>query len=287
MKHQHFYFLIVLLLGINISCTGLKHVHDFAVSSNKVIQERAATPPYSYVQYCRDMCNLDKEAQILAGTANFNPLDTLNCNCDKQLSQDRDTEKAYTVLLLYFTGLEKLSSNEHFVYKTEELVAALGKVKAIKDPEMVSPVSKIADVVVGMATHAYRARALRNILNESEEPVDHLLKDLIQSNLILKERYKGYYGRYLNVLSQKYTGSKTIGPKEQLNDYIANRREVDQSKSVYRQIEDFNSRLSIIKAGHLKLAGERLKLKDKELITYLYTQVSELQSNISKLGNHE
>lgn len=287
MKHQHLYLLIALLLGTTISCTSLKHVHDFATASGKVINDCTTTLPYSYEQYCRDICNLDKQAQILSGTVNFNPLDTLSCDCNKQHSQDKDIEKAYAVLILYFTGLEKLSSNEHFIYKTSELVSALGKIKAIKDPEMVSPVAKIADVVVGMATHAYRARALHNILSDSKDPVDHLLNDLIQSNLILEGKYKGYYGRYLNVLSQKYTGSKAVGSKEQLNDYIANRREVEQAKSVYRQLEHFNSLLQIIKAGHLKLAGEKLKLKDKELITYLYTQANELKSNISKIGNHE
>lgn len=285
MKHYHFYLLIILLSGI--SCTGLKHVHDFATASSKAINDCTTTLPYSYGQYCRDICNLDKQAQILSGAVNFNPLDTLSCDCDKQLSQDQDIDKAYAVLILYFTGLEKLSSNEHFIYKTDELISALGKIKAIKDPEMVSPVSKIADVVVGMATHAYRARALRNILSESKDPVDHLLNDLIQSNLILEGRYKGYYGRYLNLLSQKYTGSKAVGSKEQLNDYIANYREVEQSKSVYRQINNFNSLLHVIKAAHLKLAGEKLKLKDKELITYLYTQANELKSNISKIANHE
>lgn len=287
MKHQHLYLLIALLMGTTISCTSLKHVHDFATATNKVINDCTTTLPYSYGQYCRDICNLDKEALILSGKVNFNPLDTLSCDCSKPLSQDKDIEKAYAVLILYFAGLEKLSSNEHFIYKTNELVSALGKIKAIKDPEMISPVSKIADVVIGMATHAYRAKALKNILSESKDPVDHLLNDLIQSNLILEGRYKGYYGRYLNLLSQKYTGSETVGSKEQLNDYIANHREVEQSKYVYRQIEHFNSLLLIIKAGHLKLAGEKLKLKDKELIIYLYTQANELKSNISKIGNHE
>lgn len=271
----------LLFCSLGFSCKSLKHVNEFSTASEEIIQNYS-TLPYSYYRNCRDNCDLSRQTGIITGKIQFNPSDTLSCNCKADLAKDKDAAKAYTVLILYFNSLQQLSDNKKFIYSTGNLVSALGKIKAIEDPKIQEPVSKIADILLNIATRAYRSRSLQQILNESKVPVERLLNDLILNNRILEGKYKGYYGGYLNVMMQKYAGPH-VAPRQQLDDYLSNSREVEKSKLVIEEIENFNSLLTKVKAGHEKLADERLKLKDKVLITYLYTQSKELKANISKL----
>lgn len=282
MKLKQSVFILILLLSIfNFSCKSLKHVYEFSTASEKIISDYT-TIPYSYYRSCKDACDIDRQAGIITGKIPFNPLDTVSCNCNAELVKDKDASKAYTALLLYFNGLRELADGKKFIYSTGNLVSALGKVKAISDPNIQGPVTKISDIILNMATTAYRSHALQEILDESREPVDKLLNDLILNNRILEGKYKGHYGGYLSVLMQKYTGPH-VQPRQQLDDYLSNRQEVEKLKLIMQEMEDFNSLLGKVKEGHLKLANERLKLKDKELIIYLYTQSRELKANISKL----
>jgi len=271
----------LLLYVLTIGCKSLKHVHAFSTASQEIIKNYT-TIPYSYYRNCKDVCDLNRQTAIITGKLQFNPLDTISCECRADLAKDNDAARAYTVLNLYFSGLEQLSDNAKFVYTTGNLVTALGKIKAIEDPQLQEPVSKIADLVLNMVTRGYRSSSLQQMLNESKEPVDRLLSNLVLNNRILEGKYKGYYSAYLNVMMQKYAGPH-VEPRQQLDDYISNSREVEKSKVIIREIRDFNTLLTKVKDGHLKLADERLKLKDKELIKYLLTQSKELKANISKL----
>ena len=282
MKIKHSIWVFPLLIcTLSFGCKSLKHVNEFSAASEEIINDYSFLP-YSYYRNCRDNCDLDRQTGIITGKIQFNPLDTLTCNCSADLAKDKNAAKAYTVLILYFNSLQQLSDHKKFIYSTGNLVSALGKIKAIEDPQIQEPVTKIADLLLNIATRAYRSRSLQQILNESKLPVDRLLNNLILNNRILEGKYRGYYSGYLNVMMQKYAGPH-VAPRQQLDDYISNRIEIEKSKTVIGEIENFNSLLTKVKTGHLKLADERLKLKDKELIAYLYTQSRELKANISKL----
>jgi hypothetical protein len=282
MKVKQAILLFLLLPGaLNFGCKSLKHVNDFSIASQESLRNYT-TIPYSYYRNCRDMCDLNRQTAIITGKQQFNPVDTLTCDCKSDLAKDKDAGKAYTVLILYFEGLQQLSDNKKFIYSTGNLVSALGKIKAIEDPQLQEPVTKIADLLLNMATRAYRSRSLQELLNESKVPVDKLLGDLILNNRLLQGKYKGYYGAYLTVMMRKYAGPH-VEPRQQLDDYVANSHEVEKAKVVAQDIQDFNAILGKVKEGHLKLADERLKIKDKALITYLFTQAKELKANISKL----
>lgn len=282
MKVKHSIIGLMLLLGIlDTGCKSLKHVYEFSASSEKII-DRYEHIPYSYYRYCRDACDLDRQTGIITGKIQFRPKDTLSCNCDSELIKDKDATKAYVALILYFSSLQQLADGEKFNYKTGNLVSALGKIKAIKDPKMVGPVNSIADILLNMATRAYRSHSLQKILEQSKEPVDNLLNDLILNNQILEDKYKVYYSGYLNVMMQKYAGPH-VEPRQQLDDYLSNNHEIEKEKRVLQEIEDFNALLTKVKEGHLKLAAERINLKNKDLIIYLYSQSKELKANLSKL----
>lgn len=264
-----------------LSCKSLKHVNEFSTASAEIINTYT-TIPYSYYRNCRDRCDLERQTGIITGKIQFNPADTIKCDCKADLAKDNDATRAYTVLILYFSSLQQLSDHNKFIYSTGNLVSALGKIKAIEDVQLQEPVTRIADLILNIATRGYRSRSLQLILDSSRVPVDRLLDNLILNNRILMGKYKGYYGGYLNVMMQKYAGPH-VAPRQQLDDYLSNSREMEKSKLVITEIENFNALLTKVKSGHLKLAGERLNLKDKELITYLYTQAKELKANISKL----
>jgi len=282
MKVKHSLLITILLLCVlGFSCKSLKHVNEFSTASQEIVEDYTAIP-YSYYQNCRDICDLNKQTGIITGKIQFNPIDTLSCNCRTELAKDKDAAKAYTALVLYFNSLQQLSDHKKFIYSTGNLVSALGKIKAIEDPQIQAPVTKIADLLLNIATRAYRSRSLQEILATAKEPVDRLLNSLILNNRILEGKYKVYYGSYLTVMMQKYAGAH-VEPRQQLDDYLSNSKEIEKSKLVIAEIENFNSLLSKVQQGHAKLADERLKLKDKALITYLYTQSKELKANISKL----
>jgi hypothetical protein len=283
MKSKHWFLPAILLLACLVTgCVSLKHVNDFSTASLKGLSGYSDLP-YSYNQHCLDICKLDVEKGILSGAAPFKPDQIPTCNCTQAKTKDADAVKAYTALILYFSGLEKLSAGDQFVYKTADLTAALGKVKAISDPNKQGAVNKIADIVFNMATTAYREHALEKILTESEAPVDALLHDLISDNTILQGEDKGQYVRFLGMVASKYTGSKAIDGKEQLNDFLANDAATRQLSQNVEKIGDFNDLLEKIRQGHAKLAAERMNLKDKDLIKYLFTQASQLKTNIAKL----
>jgi hypothetical protein len=282
MKSNLWYLPAVLLLAcLAAGCASLKHVNDFSAASLKSLTGYSDLP-YSYKQHCLDICKLDVEKGILSG-APFKPDQLPACDCGPAKTKDADAAKAYTVLILYFSGLEKLSAGDQFVYQTADLTAALGKVKAISDPDKQSAVNKIADIVLNMATTVYREHALEKILEQSAAPVDALLHDLISENTILQGEDKGQYVRFLGMIASKYTGSTPVNGKEQLNDFLANDAAVRQLNQNSGKIGDFNALLETIRQGHAKLAAERMNLKDKDLIKYLFTQTSQLKTNITKL----
>jgi hypothetical protein len=283
MKNRKFNSVVLFIpLILAFSCTSLKHVNDFSSASEKSLASYSDLP-YSYTQRCLDKCMQDQELEILKRETTFNPNDTLTCDCTKNKSKDADAAKAYTILILYFTGLEKLSDGGQFIYKSDDLVNAMTKIKAINDPNIAEPVSSIADVVFNMATTVYREHALEQILNKAKDPVGHLLDDLIENNIILDKEYQGYYSTFLRIMATKYASSTHVDSVIQMNDFISNTTERDKMKAVHEKLMGFNDLLRKIKAGHDKLADERMKLKDKDLITYLYTQASQLRTNISKL----
>jgi hypothetical protein len=269
-------------LFLGWGCKSLKHVNDFSTAAEKSISGYEALP-YSYRQHCLDLCAQKYEEEILAARVNFSPSDDPVCDCATDNQKDDDANKAYTALLLYFTGLEKLSAGGQFVYKSADLTAAMIKVKAISDPKMQAPVNSIADIIINMASTAYREHVLEKILNDSREPIDNLLQDLMDSNKILEKDYEGYYSRYLHLMTIKYAGAQRVSPWEQMNDFITNGQEKAKVKAVDEKLENFNVQLQKIKETHLKLANERMNLKDKDLVTYLFTQASQLKTNISKL----
>lgn len=271
----------LLLCLFSPGCKSLKHVYEFSTASEKIIDQYTGIP-YSYYQYCRDACDLDKQTGIITGKIQFSPKDTLSCDCATELAKDKDATKAYVALILYFSSLRQLADGEKFNYKTGSMVSALGKIKAIKDPAMLAPVNSIADILLNMGTRAYRSHTLQKILAKSEGPVDELLNDLIVNNKLLKLKYEGYFSKYLTVMTKKYNGPH-VEPRQQLDDYVYHNHEIKKQKRVLEQIENFNTLLIKVKEGHLKLAAERLQLKDKVLINYLYTQSKELKANLSKL----
>lgn len=282
MKTKLLITLILISAILASGCKSLQHVNDFSTAAEKSLSGYSGLP-YSYRQHCLDLCTQKYEEDILNGKVKFSPQANPVCDCTTEKEKDDDAGKAYTALLLYFTGLEKLSSGGQFVYKSTDLVAAMTKVKAIQNPGMQAPVTSIADIIINMATTAYRGHALEQILDAAKDPVDKLLQELMDSNKLLESEYDSYYSRYLHLLTTKYSGAAPVSTVEQMNDFIANSAEEAKAKAVKEKLEDFNSLLQKIKDGHLKLAEERMSLRDKDLITYLYTQASQLRTNISKL----
>ncbi len=273
---------IAMLAFTLTACVNLKHVNDFASSSEKSLGD-FKNIPYSWEQYCIDKCNLDTEKAIASGLIKFRPSLDVTCNCTTEAKIDKDVANAYNLLIIYFTGLEKLSNDKNYVYKTDSLTTALTAAGAISDTSLKKPINSIATILLNWATTAYREHALEKILGDAQAPVNQLLLDLEGLNTNVKLNYKTYYERFVRVLITKYAGASPVAADVQLNDYIANKAMRDELKLVSKKIDDFNAALEKIRAGHQKLAAERMSLKDKDLIKYLYTQANAIKTNISKL----
>ncbi|MEO8948598.1 MAG: hypothetical protein ABI308_09335 [Mucilaginibacter sp.] len=281
-KSPTFLFALLPALLLTGACTSLKHVSDFSTAAEKSITGYN-TLAYSYEMHCQADCRQAYEAKLLKGTAAFSLTFQPACDCAAARAKDEDAKKAYTTLLLYFAGLEKLSAGDRFIYKTSDLIGAMGKARIISNDDLKAPVSSIADIVINMATNAYREHALETILDKAKTPVDQLLADLIASNEILAADSKNDLKQFQGLLALNYTGEKPPAPSQQLNDYRVNNAAEEASDATQKSLADFNALLQKIRDAHLKLANERMNLKDKDLITYLFTQANQLRTNISKL----
>lgn len=119
-QNIRFLLLALIIAGLGTGCISLKHVNDFSASSAKRLATYSDLP-YSYGQHCLDLCKLAQERGILTGTVPFNPAAVTACDCRRDKAKDVDAVKAYTTLILYFSGLEKLSAGDQFVYNTADL----------------------------------------------------------------------------------------------------------------------------------------------------------------------
>lgn len=276
------FIIFTTLLALASGCSNLQHVSEFSTAAEKSISGYTGLA-YNYEQHCQTECRHKYEMEILKGQASFDMEKTPDCDCAKAKAKDDDAKKAYTVLTLYFSGLEKLSAGDKFVYKTSDLTDALNKAKVISDDKLKAPITSIADILLNMATNAYREHALETILDQAKDPVDKILADLIASNKFLASDSKTDRIQFQGLIALNYTGGRSVAPIQQVGDLRANRTAIEASEKTQQDLEAFNVLLQKIREAHGKLADERMSLKNKDLITYLFTQAKELRNNISKL----
>jgi len=265
------------------SCVHLEHVHTYATTSIKSLEE-ANTNSYTFTQSCRDFdCRPDifyfPKTKTEIGTV-FG-VGAPVCNCDTFKMADKALMTVNEVLTGYLAALAALSDGKAVDYNFTHLVTAIDSNSLIRSklsitPSQWSSVGKLATLLANDLLNLYRKKKLREVIVKAE-PDFHIVLDvyieqlrgfekriLVNDQLWLDNQYSNYL-----VVNLDPANSAKISAYEAGLVYHAYLEEKEKLHSYREMTEAFIGCLEHIRDGHASLAkGENLSTDDmKQLIS--------------------
>ncbi|RFM28019.1 hypothetical protein [Deminuibacter soli] len=252
--------LLLLLIATLHACVNIKAVDTYATGALENITQFDNTG-YSFQQACADSCKLQRYFSL--------QLQTTPCPCESNKKADAGTRKIYEALKAYFTALSKLAGKDASTYKVTALGTSLNESGLISSTpykkEVVNAYSKISEVLLHLITDGYRSRKLKQVIEQSNGPVDtllHYLSFAIATNLSGKLQVKAARLQY-DIYPEMMRHAATDFEKKKVIDEYDDTMAAIAAKQAL--LETFGKALEKTAAGHRQLYNNRNRLTAKDV----------------------
>lgn len=265
---------LLFLVGLTAACTDLRAVNEWSKTSLEAAQYSEIVTTY---------------ANTPLRLKRYNPP---NYNAEDQFDRRTRQAKAMNDLLRvvsdYMAALQVLSADETIDYDDElgSLQKAVGKLDVgLSDAEL-GAVGSIAETLLNAGARAYRARAVSDVIEQANGPLQAILSgqlrrivdDDFREDLEIEKAFMRAY--YKNDLLRSGRGSKMA--KAAVEEWFDFRR--SQNSRRLAALDAYLRVIDKIAAGHQKIYESRKSLDAAKLAKALFADVKVLRKQIAILA---